>query len=92
MAKKMWAGRFEKATDKEVNDYNSSLPFDCKMYSQDIEGSIAHSQMLAKQGVISDKDAEDMIAIVRRTYGKEGTNKLSEEDLDLICNYIREHY
>ena len=60
MAKKMWAGRFEKATDKEVNDYNSSLPFDCKMYSQDIEGSIAHSQMLAKQGVITDKDAEDI--------------------------------
>ena len=56
----MWAGRFEKATDKEVNDYNSSLPFDCKMYSQDIEGSIAHSQMLAKQGVISEKDAEDI--------------------------------
>ena len=60
MAKKMWAGRFEKATDKEVNDYNSSLPFDCKMYSQDIEGSIAHSQMLAKQGVIPEKDAEDI--------------------------------
>ena len=56
----MWAGRFEKATDKEVNDYNSSLSFDCKMYSQDIEGSIAHSQMLAKQGVISEKDAEDI--------------------------------
>ena len=60
MAKKMWAGRFEKATDKEVNDYNSSLPFDCKMYSQDIEGSIAHSQMLAKQGVIPQKDADDI--------------------------------
>ena len=60
MAKKMWAGRFEKATDKEVNDYNSSLPFDCKMYSQDIEGSIAHSQMLAKQGVISSEDAESI--------------------------------
>lgn len=39
-----------------------------------------------------DKDAEGIITIVRRTYGKEGTNKLSEEDLDLICNYIREHY
>jgi len=39
-----------------------------------------------------DKDAEGMITIVRRTYGKEGTNKLSEEDLDLICNCIREHY
>ena len=39
-----------------------------------------------------DKDAEGMITIVRSTYGKEGTNKLSEEDLDLICNDIREHY
>ena len=39
-----------------------------------------------------DKDAEGMITIVRRTYGEEGTNKLSEEDLDLICNYICEHY
>lgn len=58
MAKKMWAGRFEKATDKTVNDYNSSLPFDSKMYSQDIEGSIAHSAMLAKQGVISQEDAD----------------------------------
>jgi len=57
MAKKMWAGRFEKATDKEVNDYNSSLPFDCRMYAQDIEGSIAHSAMLAKQGIISEEDA-----------------------------------
>ncbi len=62
MAKKMWAGRFEKATDKAVNDYNSSLPFDCRMYSQDIEGSIAHSQMLAKQGIISQMDADDIKA------------------------------
>jgi argininosuccinate lyase len=60
MSKKMWAGRFEKATDKEVNDYNSSLPFDCRMYRQDIRGSVAHSQMLARQGVISKKDADDI--------------------------------
>lgn len=58
MAKKMWAGRFEKATDKAVNDYNSSLPFDCRMYKQDIEGSVAHSAMLAKQGIISQDDAD----------------------------------
>ncbi|MCR5528569.1 MAG: argininosuccinate lyase [Saccharofermentans sp.] len=58
MAKKMWAGRFEKATDKAVNDYNSSLPFDCKMYAQDIEGSVAHSAMLARQGIISQEDAD----------------------------------
>lgn len=60
MAKKMWAGRFQKATDKAVNDYNSSLHFDSRMYSQDIEGSIAHSAMLAKQGIISQKDADDI--------------------------------
>ena len=60
MAKKMWAGRFEKATDKDVNDYNSSLPFDCRMYKQDIEGSIAHSAMLSKQGIISEEDAKSI--------------------------------
>ena len=60
MAKKMWAGRFEKATDKTVNDYNSSLPFDSRMYSQDIEGSIAHSAMLARQGIISREDADSI--------------------------------
>ncbi|MBO4637756.1 MAG: argininosuccinate lyase [Clostridiales bacterium] len=60
MAKKMWAGRFEKATDKAVNDYNSSLPFDCRMYAQDIEGSIAHSAMLARQGIITKEDADSI--------------------------------
>lgn len=58
MSKKMWAGRFQKATDKTVNDYNSSLPFDSRMYKQDINGSIAHSKMLAKQGIISKEDAD----------------------------------
>ncbi|SCW27944.1 argininosuccinate lyase [Ruminococcaceae bacterium YRB3002] len=58
MTKPMWSGRFTKAIDKIVNDYNSSLPFDCRMYKQDIRGSIAHSQMLAKQGIISGEDAE----------------------------------
>ena len=58
MTKPMWAGRFTKAIDKAVNDYNSSLPFDCRMYKQDIRGSIAHSQMLAAQGIISKEDAE----------------------------------
>ena len=58
MAKEMWAGRFEKATDETVNDYNSSLPFDSRMYAQDIEGSVAHSAMLARQGIISKEDAD----------------------------------
>ncbi len=55
---KMWAGRFSKALDKEADDFNSSIHFDCKMYKQDIEGSIAHSTMLAKCGIISQEDCE----------------------------------
>ncbi|MBS7359221.1 MAG: argininosuccinate lyase [Oscillospiraceae bacterium] len=58
---KMWAGRFSKALDKEADDFNSSLHFDCKMFRQDIGGSIAHAEMLAKQGIISESDSEEII-------------------------------
>jgi len=53
----MWDGRFQKETDKAANDYNTSLPFDCRMYAQDIRGSMAHCRMLSNQGVISSEDA-----------------------------------
>ena len=58
---KMWAGRFSKALDKEADDFNSSLHFDCKMFKQDIQGSIAHAQRLAKQGIITKNDCEEII-------------------------------
>ena len=54
----MWAGRFAKALDTKADDFNSSIRFDCKMYRQDITGSIAHANMLAKQGIISKSDCE----------------------------------
>ncbi len=53
---KMWAGRFEKALDKLADDFNSSLRFDCRMYAQDIRGSIAHATMLVKQGILPSED------------------------------------
>ena len=53
---KMWAGRFAKALDSKADDFNSSIRFDCKMYRQDILGSVAHAEMLAKQGIISEYD------------------------------------
>ena len=46
---KMWAGRTEGAVDQIANDFNSSIRFDCKMYKQDILGSVAHAKMLAKE-------------------------------------------
>ena len=49
---KLWGGRFTKATDKSVEEFNASIQFDCRMYAEDICGSIAHATMLAKQGII----------------------------------------
>ena len=59
--KKIWAGRFTKETDKIVNDFNSSISFDARMYREDIEGSIAHATMLGECGII---DLEESKAIV----------------------------
>jgi argininosuccinate lyase len=54
--------RFQKGTNKTAQDYLASIPFDQRLYRQDIEGSIAHARMLAKQRIIADKDAEAIIA------------------------------
>ncbi len=59
---KLWTGRFKKTTDKKTDDFNSSLKFDIRLYEEDIAGSVAHSQMLAKQGIISKEDAEKIKA------------------------------
>ena len=58
---KMWAGRTAGQTEKLADDFNSSLRFDCKMYKQDITGSIAHAAMLAKQGIITEDEADTLI-------------------------------
>ena len=54
-------GRFQKAADKLVTEYTSSLPFDWRLYKHDIDGSIAHARMLAKQGIISEREAEIIV-------------------------------
>ena len=53
---KMWAGRFEKALDKQADDFNSSIHFDSRMYKQDIIGSMAHAIMLRRQEIISESE------------------------------------
>lgn len=55
---KMWAGRFKKEEDKRVNDFNSSISFDMRMYKQDIKGSCAHAEMLGKCGIIPQDDVK----------------------------------
>jgi len=58
---KMWAGRFAKASDKQADDFNSSIHFDCKMYRQDITGSMAHAAMLGAKGIITKDEADTII-------------------------------
>ena len=58
---KLWAGRFQKETDTLVNDFNSSIGFDARLYRQDIQGSIAHAQMLGRQGIIEAHEAEKIV-------------------------------
>ena len=58
---KMWAGRFQKTLDKKADDFNSSLRFDCRMYAQDIRGSIAHATMLESVGILSKEDKDLII-------------------------------
>ena len=58
---KLWAGRFQKETDSAVNDFNSSIAFDARLYRQDITGSIAHATMLGEQGIIQREESEKII-------------------------------
>ena len=55
---KMWAGRTAGDTSKLADEFNSSIGFDSRMYKEDITGSIAHAQMLAKQGIIERREAD----------------------------------
>ena len=58
---KLWGGRFTKETNQLVHNFNASLSFDQKFYHQDIEGSIAHVKMLAKQGILTTEDRDTII-------------------------------
>ena len=58
---KLWAGRFSKEADERVNDFNSSISFDSRMYRQDIAGSIAHATMLGEQNIIAPSESETII-------------------------------
>ncbi|MCL2201424.1 MAG: argininosuccinate lyase, partial [Oscillospiraceae bacterium] len=49
---KLWGGRFDGQTDEMANHFHSSISFDKRLYKQDITGSMAHAQMLGRQGII----------------------------------------
>ena len=79
--KKMWEGRFKKELDSRVNDFNSSISFDKRMYKEDIAGSCAHAAMLGRQGIIPKEDSE----LIIKTLG-EILNDLESGVLEIDMN------
>ncbi|MDE6590613.1 MAG: argininosuccinate lyase, partial [Oscillospiraceae bacterium] len=84
---KLWAGRFQKETDTLVNDFNSSIGFDARLYEQDIRGSIAHASMLGKTGIIEGHEAEKIVeglrAILEDIEGDKVEFSLDNEDIHM---------
>ena len=81
MAEQLWKGRFSKAVDSRVNDFNSSIRFDQRMIAQDMRGSGVHAAMLAKQGIISEKDCEDILNGLASIADDLGADSLDVVDL-----------
>ncbi len=82
---KMWAGRTSGVTDSIADDFNSSIHFDCRMYQEDITGSMAHAAMLGSKGIISQADAAALIDGLQDILEDLNTGKL---EIDLGCEDI----
>lgn len=88
MSDMMWGGRFTKAEEKNALDFNASISYDCRMYREDIAGSIAHAKMLSAHGIISKEDQEKitkgLLSIKKEI--DEGTFPFSVELEDIHMN------
>lgn len=88
---KLWGGRFTKPTNELVDEYTASINFDQKLANYDIQGSLAHVDMLAKCGIISDEDAGTIADGLKKVAGKiaKGEAELSQADEDIHMNIER---
>ncbi len=85
---KLWGGRFQKETDALVDDFNSSIGFDARLYQQDIAGSIAHAAMLGRQGIIEQEEAQKIIEGLRGILAdiEAGKVEFSQDNEDIHMN------
>ncbi len=85
---KLWSGRFKKDVDSRVNDFNSSISFDGRMYRQDITGSIAHATMLGECGIIEKTEADKIVAALREILAdvESGKQEFSLDAEDIHMN------
>ena len=89
---KMWAGRFSKELNKEVNDFNSSIRVDSRMYKEDITGSMAHAFMLGKCGIIKEEEADLIIKTLEEILNDLESGKLEidyeAEDIHMFVEEV----
>ena len=92
---KLWGGRFGKETDALANDFQSSIHFDQRLYREDIQGSIAHAEMLAESGVISRADAGTIVqglkGILRDIEADKITFSPDNEDIHMNIEALLTH-
>ena len=72
----LWGGRFTKETDQLVYNFNASISFDKRFYEQDIRGSIAHVTMLAKQGILTEQERDDIVRTLKEIRDEVESGKL----------------
>ena len=82
---KMWAGRTSGEVSSIADDFNSSIHFDCKLYQQDITGSMAHAAMLGAQGILTQQEADTLIEGLQGILDDLKSGKL---DFDYTCEDI----
>lgn len=84
---KLWGGRFQAPTKEEVDRFNASIPFDQRLYKQDIAGSIAHATMLAKTGIISNAERDQIVSGLKQVLEEIEAGKftfaLGDEDIHM---------
>jgi argininosuccinate lyase len=88
---KLWTGRFSKEADTRVNDFNSSIRFDRRLVNQDILGSVAHAKMLGKCGIITEKEAKDLVEELEKLKNEIAEGKTAvRDDAEDIHTFIEE--
>lgn len=88
----LWGGRFTKETDALVKEFNDSLPFDQRLYEQDIRGSVVHAAMLGKQGILSEEETKQIIEALAAIKADLESGKLTfSPEYEDIHSFVEAH-
>lgn len=85
---KLWQGRFEEPTAKDADEFNDSLPFDKKLWKEDITASVAHARMLGKCGIISEAECDEICGGLEAIYADIAAGNTEIKDAEDIHSFV----